>query len=86
MKSQYVKVLDELHAVYKNNGFCPVMTDWAISKDPVVKISYANPQDHVPRAERNNRVLPNEFCGNWLESRESDRRSRITTWYVRGAS
>jgi hypothetical protein len=68
VKSQYVKVLDELHSVYKNNGFVlgeihcdnefrPVMTDWAISKDPVVKISYANPQDHVPRAERNNRVL-----------------------------
>ena len=27
---------------------------------------------------------PNEFCGNWLKSRESDRRSRIMTWYVRG--
>ena len=28
---------------------------------------------------------PNEFCGNWLESRESDRRSRIGDVYVRRA-
>ena len=63
-----MEVLDELHSLYKNKGFVrneihcdnefrPVMTDWSVSKDPVIKISYANPQDHIPPAQRNNRVI-----------------------------
>ena len=68
VKSQYTKVLDELHALYKTNDFIlseincdnefrAVMSEWAVTKDAVVKINYANPQDQVPRAERNNRVI-----------------------------
>ena len=68
VKSQYTRVLDELYGIYKkggftlveihcNNEFRPVMQDWTLSKNPVIQVNYANPQDHVPQAERNNRVI-----------------------------
>ena len=68
VKSQYEKVLNELYTVYKNgdfnieeihcdNEFRSVMTEWAASKNPIIRVNYANPQEHVPRAERNNRVI-----------------------------
>ena len=68
VKSEFERILNELCNLYRNgnftlseihcdNQFRTVMSYWAASKDPPVRINYANPQEHVPRAERNNRVI-----------------------------
>jgi len=33
------------------------MSEWVASKNLIIRVNYANPQEHVPRAERNNRVI-----------------------------
>ena len=64
----YKKCMDEVYNVYKRGGFIIVeihcdnefhkaMDKFAAKQDPQIKMNYANAQEHVPRAERNNRTI-----------------------------
>ena len=66
MASIYTKLLNEVDTTYKrggftitevhcNNEFHKVMDEYAAKHDPVIRMNYAAAQEHVPRAERNNR-------------------------------
>jgi hypothetical protein len=66
--SIYEKCMDELTAVYKRGGFTiseihcdnefrKVMDPFSARQNPPIKMNYASAQEHVPRAERNNRVI-----------------------------
>jgi hypothetical protein len=66
--SVYEAYMDKLLAVYKRGGFnitkihcdnefCKVMNPLSARQDPPIKMNYAAVQEHVPRAERNNRVI-----------------------------
>jgi hypothetical protein len=64
----YKKCIDELLAVYKrgefniteihcDNEFRKVMDPLSVAQNPPIKMNYVAAQEHVPRAERNNRVI-----------------------------
>jgi hypothetical protein len=66
--SVYEKCIDELLAVYKKGGFTiteihcdnefrKVMDPVSARQDRPIRMNYASAQEHVPRAERNNRVI-----------------------------
>jgi hypothetical protein len=66
--SVYEKCIAELLAVYKrgefniteihcDNEFRKVMDPLSVRQNPPIKMNYAAAQEHVPRAERNNRVI-----------------------------
>ncbi len=66
--SVYEVCMDKLLAVYKKGGFniteihCDnefrkVMDLFSARQDPPIEMNYAVTQEHVPRAERNNRVI-----------------------------
>jgi hypothetical protein len=66
--SVYEVCVDELLGIYKRGGFnitgihCDnefrkVMDPLSARQDPPIKMNYAAAQEHVPRAERNNRVI-----------------------------
>ena len=60
--------MKEIYYVYRKGGFVIVeihcdnecqkaMDEFAAKQDPQIRMNYANPQEHVPRAERNNRTI-----------------------------
>jgi hypothetical protein len=64
----YEECMDELLALYKRGGitisayycdnkFRKVMDPLSARQDPPITMNYAAAQEHVPRAERNNRVI-----------------------------
>ena len=64
----YQKCMDEILGIYKSGGFnitslnCDnefhkAFDGYAESKTPPIKVTYSAPQEHVPRAERNNRTI-----------------------------
>jgi hypothetical protein len=66
--SVYKTCMDELLAIYKRGGFkitdihCDnefrkAMDPFSAGQAPPIKMNYASAQEHVPRAERNNRVI-----------------------------
>ena len=66
--SVYEVCMDKLVSIYKKGGFniteihcdnefCKVMDPFLVKQDPPIKMNYAAAQEHVPRAERNNRVI-----------------------------
>ena len=66
--SVYKSCMDKLLEFYKKGGFnitdihcdnefCKVMDPFLAKQDPKIKINYTAIQDHVPRSERNNRVI-----------------------------
>jgi hypothetical protein len=68
VSSIYEGCIDELLALYKRGGFTiseihcdnefrKVMDPLSARQDPPIKMNYAAAQEHVPRAERNNRVI-----------------------------
>ena len=46
--------MTEIHC---DNEFRTAMDPYAASKDPPIRMNYAAAQEHVPRAERNNRTI-----------------------------
>ena len=61
----YQRELNELNSVYKRGGFYLTKTrcdnEFQAALDPIVAtydppitVNYANPQEHIPQAERNN--------------------------------
>jgi demethoxyubiquinone hydroxylase (CLK1/Coq7/Cat5 family) len=68
VKSVYKVCMDELLAVYKKGGFkiteihcdnefCKGMEVFLAKQDPRIKMNYAAAQEHLPQAERNNRII-----------------------------
>ena len=66
--SIYKGCMDELLEVYKKGGFNitevhfgnefrKVMDQFLAKQDPTIKMNYAAAQEHVPRAEQNNRII-----------------------------
>jgi hypothetical protein len=66
--SVYKVCMKELVTIYKKGGFnianihCDnefhkVMDPFSVSQDPPIKMNYVSAQEHVPRAEQNNRVI-----------------------------
>jgi hypothetical protein len=66
--SEYEKCMDELMAIYKrgqftinavhcDNEFHKLMDPYSAKQDPPITVNYASAQEHVPRAERNNRTI-----------------------------
>lgn len=64
----YGRCIDEILAVYKRGGFIvkeihcdnefhSVLDSFAAHQNPPISVKYAAPLEHVPRAERNNRVI-----------------------------
>ena len=60
----YEKCMNEIYYIYRKAGFIIVeihcdnefheaMDEFASKQNPPIKMNYANPQEHVPRAERN---------------------------------
>jgi hypothetical protein len=45
----------KIQTIQSDNEFCPLMDP--LANELGVNVNYANPQEHVPEAERNNRVL-----------------------------
>jgi hypothetical protein len=65
--------MDELLAVYTRGGFkitdihCDneirkAMDTFSARQEPPIKMNYASAQEHVPRTERNNRVIQERVC------------------------
>jgi hypothetical protein len=46
-----------ISAIHCDNKFCKVMDPLSARQDPSITLNYAAAQEHVPRAERNNRVI-----------------------------
>jgi hypothetical protein len=44
-----------INVIHCDNEFCPLMDQLQNAYN--VQMNYANPQEHVPEAERNNRVI-----------------------------
>jgi hypothetical protein len=66
----YRSVLDNVFHTYIQAGFQITIIHWDNKFRPVmdhlqntynVQMNYANPQEHVPEAERNNRVIKEQF-------------------------
>ena len=66
--SVYEECMDEIMAIYKrgqfnitevhcDNEFHKLMDPYSTKQDPTIKVNYASAQEHVPRAERNNRTI-----------------------------
>ena len=56
--SVYAKCVDEVRGIYKKGGlFHKAMDSYAINQEPPIYMNYASAQEHVPRAERNNRAI-----------------------------
>jgi hypothetical protein len=66
--SVYNKSLDEIVRLYKHgqfqiteihcdNEFHKVMDPFSVKQDPPIRVNYAAAQEHVPRAEQNNRMI-----------------------------
>ena len=64
----YETPVEEVIGVYRQGGFtvnkikcdnefCPVMDSLAANQRPPITMNYSNPKEHVPEAERNNRVI-----------------------------
>jgi hypothetical protein len=64
----YEKSLDEIMCIYKrgqfqvteihcDNEFHKLMGPFAAKQNPIIKVNYATANEHVPRAERNNRTI-----------------------------
>ena len=64
----YVECMQEIYNLYKlagfiireihcDNEFHKAMNKFAASQNPPIKMNYSAAQEHVPRAERNNRVI-----------------------------
>jgi hypothetical protein len=68
LASVYEECMNELLALYKRGGFtiseihcdnefCKVMDPLSARQDPPITMNYAAAQEHVSRAEQNNRVV-----------------------------
>ena len=64
----YETCMDQIYYIYKRGGFTIVeihcdnefrkaMDKFAAKQNPPIRMNYANAQEHVPRAERNNRTI-----------------------------
>jgi hypothetical protein len=64
----YEKSLDEIMCIYKrgqfqvteihcDNEFHKLLDPFSAKQDPIIKVNYATANEHVPRAERNNRTI-----------------------------
>ena len=64
----YEKCMGKIYYVYRKSGFIITeihyknefhksMDGFAAKQDPPIKMNYINAQEHVPRAERNNRSI-----------------------------
>ena len=73
----YEECMKEIYAVYKQGGFTireihcdnefhKAMDNFAAEQDPVIKMNYAAAGEHVPRAERNNRVIQERIRANYF--------------------
>ena len=73
----YEECMKELYTLYKQGGFTIIeihcdnefhkaMDNFAAKQDPVIKMNYAAAGEHVPRAERNNRVIQERIRANYF--------------------
>ena len=60
----YLFVIEEIHC---ENEFHKTMDKFAMNKSPVIKASYVNAQEHVPRAEMNNRKIQERVRCNYYQ-------------------
>ena len=76
--SDYEDCMQEIYDVYRMGGFKIVeihcdnefhkaMDKFAARQDPPIKMNYATAKEHVPRAERNNRVIQERVRANYYQ-------------------
>ena len=74
----YEDCMQEVYDIYKQGGFTvteihcdnefhKAMDNFAARQDPPIKINYAAAREHVPRAERNNRVIQERIRASYYQ-------------------
>ena len=74
----YEDCMKEIYTVYKQGGFTiteihcdnefhKAMDSFAAKQDPPIRMNYATAGEHVPRAERNNRVIQERIRANYYQ-------------------
>ena len=75
---EYEKLMDELYYVYRKSGFTIIeihcdnefhkaLNSFAAKQTPPIKMNYASANEHVPRAERNNRTIQERVRCNYYQ-------------------
>ena len=75
---EYEKLMDELYYVYRKSGFSIIeihcdnefhkaLDSFAAKQTPPIKMNYASANEHVPRAERNNRTIQERVRCNYYQ-------------------
>ena len=54
-----------INEVHCDNEFHKLMDPYSTKQNPPIMVNYASAQEHVPRAERNNRTIKERVCATY---------------------